>query len=342
MAAALDTSNQHALSNNGYAFNRPPQTRLLGRLNFDFGPRFKEGFVTVTRNGVPSESDIVEFSLYYRVYNPSSIRSTESPPLLVIHGGPSLPSSYLYPLAQQFSSSRTIIFYDQLGCGRSSSPKDGCLYSVENAVDDLKELIHTLHLNKFHVMGHSFGGIVAFEYAKADCHLNSGGGGNCLSLILDSTPSNMKTSLQECSRLEDEIKSELTLDDMDAEEAARLVNDRLRKRSECRLEELPVPLATAIEGRGTTFGPEEVSDYVALHPPRGDSLPPALIIRGQYDFVTEKCIEGWREIFNPDFNPKVGTAYREEEMINCAHYCHLEDAEGFGDLIKSHCFINDY
>ncbi|KAL7529066.1 hypothetical protein ACHAXR_002779 [Thalassiosira sp. AJA248-18] len=321
-------------SNNGYACNRP-QTRLFGRLNF--GPRFNEDFVTVTRRD-PGAADTKDFSLYYRLYNPSSLHSTDSPPIVVIHGGPSLPSNYLYPLAQQIPTSRSIIFYDQLGCGQSSQPEDGCMYSIENAVNDLKELLRFLQLDTFHLMGHSFGGIVAYEYAKAhDLHSDSN---KCLSLILDSTPSNMKTSLEECSRLEEEVKSELILnDDQEPQEAARLVQDRLRKRCECRLEEMPDSLVTSIETRGTTFGPESVSDYIAY--PSSHSLPPVLLIRGQYDFITEKCIEGWREIFNQDSNTK-GISYREEEMSNCAHYCHLEDAQSFGNLIKSHCFINDY
>lgn len=210
---------------------------------------------------------------------------------------------------------------------------------------DLEELIHSLLLDKFHLLGHSFGGIIAFEYAKANS-LHSGCGNKCLSITLDSTPSNMKTSLDECARLEDEIKSELVLEennDQPQEEASRLVQDRLRKRNECRTEEMPDSLATAIERRGTTFGPEAVADYVAYPLPSMShySLPPVLLIRGQYDFITEKCIEGWREIFDQD-HPRGSNAYREEEMSNCAHYCHLEDAQSFGDLIKSHCFINDY
>lgn len=335
MATTFDV-NQNVLSNKGHAYKYRPQARLFGQLNF--GPRFHESFVTVTRRDSHALEG-KEFSLYYRIYNVSRIHSTESPPLVVVHGGPSLPSNYLYPLAQQFSTSRSIIFYDQLGCGRSSQPKDGCMYSIENAVHDLRELVRSLQLEKFHILGHSFGGIVAYEYVKADGQHQ--GSGMCLSLTLNSTPSNMQTSLEECSRLEEEIMSELILEDMEEEEATRLVQDRLRKRNECRLKEMPDSLAIAIEGRGTAFGPEAVSDYVARPPSRVYSLPPVLMIRGQYDFITEKCIEGWREIFARD-SKLGGIPYREEEMINCAHYCHLEDAQSFGDLIKSNCFINDY
>lgn len=204
---------------------------------------------------------------------------------------------------------------------------------------DLQVLIETLHLEKFHLLGHSFGGIVAYEYAKATTTLNPSGS-KCLSLTLDSTPCNMQVSLDECIRLENEIKSQLILEGMKPEEVSRLVQDRLRKRNECRAEVMPDSLATAIENRGTVFGPEEVSDYIA-YPPPSHCLPPVLLIRGQYDFITEKCVKGWREIFALESNSR-GNAYREEEMSGCAHYCHLEDAKSFGELIKSHCFINDY
>lgn len=78
MAAKLDTS-QHAC--------HWPRKRLVGHINF--GPRFDEDIIRVSRTDPePDGTDSASFSLYYRVYNPSSIYSSESPPLIVIHGGP--------------------------------------------------------------------------------------------------------------------------------------------------------------------------------------------------------------------------------------------------------------
>ena len=261
----------------------------------------------------------------------------------------SLPSDYLYPLVSHFPTSRSIIFYDQLGCGRSDRPEDKKMYSIENAVQDLEELISYLKLDKFHLLGHSFGGIVAYEASKID--------DKCLSLTLDSTPSNMKLSLDEVSRLENEVKCEIILESSDSdcsdsesesleskEEMKKLVQDRLRRRNECRTDTMPESLAMAIESRGTTFEADDCVDYVAC-PPSSHSLPPTLLIRGEFDFVTEACIEGWRDIFlnwKTTSNSSNRVSYREEEMSNCAHYCHLEDTKGFAELIKGHCFVNDY
>lgn len=215
-------------------------------------------------------------------------------------------------------------------------------------MNDLKELVEALQLTKFHLLGHSFGGIVAYEYS-AQHH-----SGKCLSLTLDSTPSDMQMSLDEVSRLEDEVRSLLILEEDEEgnekpQDISKLVQDRLRRRNECRIDVMPDSLATAIESRGTTFVPESVADYVA-HAPSSHALPPTLCIRGQYDFVTEKCIQGWRAIFTQESESKENSSsshqrtssYREEELSNCAHYCHLEDAKSFSELVKGHCFVHDY
>lgn len=319
-----------------YARNRPQTRARFGQLRA--GPRFVEDFVPVARPD-PRAADTQAFSLYYRVYHPSRLHSAEAPPLVVVHGGPSLPSDYLHPLALQFSS-RAVVFYDQLGCGRSSRPEERCLYSIEHSVQDLQDLVRALQLEKFHLLGHSFGGLVAYEYLAA-----GRGGGDCLSLTLHSTPSNMRTSLDECARLEDEVRDGLPLDHAAPDDADRAVRDALRLRHECRLDPPPAPLVAARAGRGAAFGPDDVADHVARPPPRGAALPPVLAVRGQHDFVTEACVAGWRGLCAGDASgagPRGAAAYREEVLRGCAHYGHLEDARAFGDLVGGHCFVHDY
>ncbi|KAL3774088.1 hypothetical protein HJC23_014015, partial [Cyclotella cryptica] len=329
------------------------------------GPLFKEDFVKVTRmHGSAS------FYLYCRIYNPSKIHSCQSPPLLVLHGGPSLPSDYLYPLAHQMPTTRSVIFYDQLGCGKSKKfqlKEEHQLYSIKDSVEDLGKLIAYLGLARFHLLGHSFGGILAYEFIKNKLEeaqsLRSSKPPECLSLILANAPCNMRMSLEESARLEKELSTELIKDisrsDSDfvvAQDANSAASSRtkelLRKRHECRTRVMPEPLANAILNRGTTAwsGPGAVSHYVASLPnvplsscfdPSRNSLPPVLLIRGEFDFITEKCVAGWRKIFCQDPPPR-RQAYREEVMKNCSHYCHLESEEAFASLVNSHCFVNDY
>jgi proline-specific peptidase len=253
---------------------------------------------------------------------------------------------------------RSIIFYDQIGCGRSTFPEpQEQSHSIEHSVQDLDTLIIALRLSKFHLFGHSFGGILAYEYLKSKkVHISSTPSPSCLSLILANTPSNMRISLEESSRIKEEIKHEL-IHDMSSLEVDESIKDKslsksikelLHNRHECRTRSTPEPLAKAIRRRGK-IEPEAVSDYVALPYTISQTssvehsnkyLPPVLLIRGEFDFVTEECIEGWRKIF--EGSPVRGSAYREEVMKNCAHYCHLEEELQFSELVKGHMFIHDY
>ena len=95
-----------------------------------------DGTVEVKRTFVPSkakdesgdddatgETTTEIYSVATRVFRPMSMSSRQAAAVLVLHGGPSVPSDYLYPLVD-FVPYRCMIFFDQIGCGRSSQPKD--------------------------------------------------------------------------------------------------------------------------------------------------------------------------------------------------------------------------
>src|SRR5512139_3132505 len=84
-------------------------------------------------------------------------------PLLLMHGGPGLDHTSLLalqPLADQF----TLIFYDHRCNGRSEGA-DVTSMTWENLTADADALRQTLGFDKWAVLGHSFGGYVALEYA---------------------------------------------------------------------------------------------------------------------------------------------------------------------------------
>jgi proline-specific peptidase len=119
-----------------------------------------------------------------------ALSSRQAAPIVTLHGGPSLPSSYLYPL-EKVVPYRSIVYYDQLGCGKSDTPNDVSLYSIEDSVNDLKQLIKHLGIRRFHLYGHSYGGILAFEYMKVVSRENKKNDVECLSAILSSAPSDI-------------------------------------------------------------------------------------------------------------------------------------------------------
>ncbi|MFN8470325.1 MAG: proline iminopeptidase-family hydrolase [Caldilineaceae bacterium] len=84
-------------------------------------------------------------------------------PLLVLHGGPGVPHDYLEPLAA-LADERPVIFYDQLGCGKSDRPDDLSLWHIERFVEELGQVRQALGLERIHLLGHSWGGWLATEY----------------------------------------------------------------------------------------------------------------------------------------------------------------------------------
>ena len=64
-------------------------------------------------------------------------------PLLTLHGGPGAGHDYLEPL-QILATDRAVIFYDQLGCGKSDQPDDRTLRVMERFVTEVDTVRRTL------------------------------------------------------------------------------------------------------------------------------------------------------------------------------------------------------
>ena len=84
-------------------------------------------------------------------------------PLLLIHGGPGGSSCGLASLAK-LSTNRQVIFYDQLGAGKSEQPDDLSLWNIDRFVEELDTVRKTLHLEKVHLLAHSWGAAIAAQY----------------------------------------------------------------------------------------------------------------------------------------------------------------------------------
>lgn len=59
---------------------------------------------------------------------------------------------------------RPVIFYDQLGAGRSDHPTDASLWKVDRFVRELADVRQALGLDKVHILGHSWGSMLAVDY----------------------------------------------------------------------------------------------------------------------------------------------------------------------------------
>jgi len=88
--------------------------------------------------------------------------------ILLLAGGPGCTHEY-FECFESFLPTEDIemIYYDQLGCGRSENPKDTSLWDLARYVEEVEQVRISLGLNKdnFYLLGHSWGGILAMEYA---------------------------------------------------------------------------------------------------------------------------------------------------------------------------------
>lgn len=302
----------------------------LQESQFDFA-----GEVEVAKTYSPSEfqCDTVTYhQIKYHIHRRMNMSSNQAAPILVLHGGPGVPSDYLLPLCDVVPY-RTIIFYDQLGCGRSSGPDVKEAYSIESSLDDLELLIEKVGLRRFHLYGQSFGGILAFEYMKRMSQRNTDDldAPKCLSAILSSSP----CDVDQVEAVAGDLIAKLLEEDPDQS----TVMERFRIRHTCRTDEKPQPLVDAYERAGAPGvwrGTESIKGWKASQPTPLESskrMPSCMIMRGEHDFVTEDCVSGWKDAFNHKF-------IRMKELEGLSHHGLLEDGSTYGEIVDS--FFSEY
>ncbi|HEY7401940.1 MAG TPA: alpha/beta hydrolase [Candidatus Angelobacter sp.] len=89
----------------------------------------------------------------------------QGPAIVVLHGGPDFDQSYLLPEMDRLSDKFRLIYYDQRGRGRSAEnvrPED---VSIESEMEDLDAVRRHFQLNTVVLLGHSWGTVLALEYA---------------------------------------------------------------------------------------------------------------------------------------------------------------------------------
>lgn len=310
-----------------------PKSDGLTKLNASSGLSF-DGSIEVSRTYQENESSTdfttTKHEIKYHIHNRMNMSSMQKAPILVLHGGPGVPSDYLHPLTDVIPY-RSIVFYDQLGCGRSPGPECKDAYSLKDSVDDLELLIKKCGLRRFHLYGQSFGAILAFEYLKrlAEKSDESRNESECLSVILSSGPSDV----DQVEGVAGDLISKLMEEDSDES----TIMERFRKRHQCQTENKPQPLIDAYDHAGKPGiwrGTDSIKGWKAEKPSDSASrMPSALVMRGENDFVSDVCIQGWKQAFNHKF-------VRIKVLEGCSHHGLLEQPTVYGEIVDS--FFSEY
>jgi len=225
-----------------------------------------------------SSEGIVDFRGYRTWYRVSGEPGTGTLPLLCLHGGPG--SSHAYFAELERLEGRQVVVYDQLGCGDSDRPDD-VAWSVQLFVDEVGAVREALGLERIHLLGQSWGGVLALEYAL-------GKPSGLASLILSSTLASAEQWTAEQRRL----LAALGPDAGDAEYAAAHF---------CRLDPEPPQMKQWRAKRNPAvyeamWGPNEwtVDGVLAGWDVRdrlGEIDVPTLVTSGRYDACTPAIAE---------------------------------------------------
>ena len=89
----------------------------------------------------------------------------DGPTVVVLHGGPDFNHNYLLPELDRLAGGMRLVYYDQRGRGKSSPGVAADAVTLESEIDDLDKLRQHFGLDAIALLGHSWGAVLAMEYA---------------------------------------------------------------------------------------------------------------------------------------------------------------------------------
>ncbi|RIX28012.1 proline iminopeptidase-family hydrolase [Amnibacterium setariae] len=260
-------------------------------------------------------------------------------PLVVLHGGPGMAHDYVRNLAALADETgRTVVHYDQVGCGRSShrpdAPRD--FWSPELFVDEFRNVVDALGLERYHVLGQSWGGMLGAEIAVTRP-------AGLASLSICNSPASMRLWVEGAdalrAQLPEDVRSALdrheadgTTDDPEYLDATRVFYERHVCRvvpapqdfvdTERQMEAEPTVYHT-MNGVNEFFVTGTLQDWTIVDR-LGEVAAPTLVVAGEFDEATP---ETWAPFVEriPDVRSRV--------FPDASHCTHLEHPEAFRAVV---------
>ncbi len=245
--------------------------------------------------------------------------------VLLLHGGPGSSHEY-FESFESFLPKEGIefIYYDQLGSYLSDKPTDTSLWVTERFVEEVEQVRQALHLDSsnFYLLGHSWGGILAMEYAlKYQQHLK----GLIISNMMSSCPAyaaynkNVLQKQMDPKVVDSIFNFEKENKTGDPRYMSLLMNHYYNEHV-CRVYPFPEPLSRDFEHANTQIytimqGPSEfgISGRLALWDRTADLYRikvPTLVIRGMHDTM------------DPDFMKMMSEKLGNGQLVTCPDGSH--------------------
>lgn len=260
-------------------------------------------------------------------------------PIIILHGGPALDHRYLLPEMDALGDSFRLVYYDQRGRGSSAEGVQSEEITFQSELNDLEQVRRRFRLASPVVLGHSFGSLLALEYAlRFPDHVSkiilmnpAPASAADWSLLakrhqsgLGSDAGRLESLEQTAAYKEGEPESELEVDriwfrpGLARPEDLELLLTRLREGSTC---------ASILRGRAIAerlFAQTLLAGSYDLASRLGSLAIPTLIIYGDHEFVPSVVVE------------RIVRALPNARMITlreCGHFPTLEQPEALRDEI---------
>lgn len=255
-------------------------------------------------------------------------------PLIVLHGGPGSSSYSLEASLSPLSINRTVVFYDQLGCGKSDRPKNKKLWNKERFVSELEDLRKHLGFETISLLGHSWGSMLAVLYTlKYPKRVKK--------MVLSGPHLSTQRWINDASKLK-KLLPKVIQDKINKHEANGTTNSKEYKEATreyynnffCRIDPYPQSLKKSQKGVGldvynTMWGPSEF--YCTGNLKTADLTSklariniPVLLICGKYDMATPNTTRYYQSKF-PNAEMKV--------LNNSSHTMFIEQPKEYLNLI---------
>lgn len=222
-------------------------------------------------------------------------------------------------------------------------------YLLEDAITDLRALlVHLFHhhgtTQKFHLLGHSFGGLVAFECLKRyychhppDCNNNNTDNDDagdadgtkhlystaCQSLILANVPYDVRKTMARRQQLRNELKDDAIL---------------FLQTYECRSVPMPLPLQQSLDSLRNHQTAAKDDEYYMNYCINGTITIRTALLFGEYDFVADP----------PDDDSSTIDAWKRScpnsqiiRLTGCSHYSMVENDTLFNQTVAAFVKEND-
>ncbi len=251
-----------------------------------------------------------KFGPYETWYRVTGDLKAGKPPVFLLHGGPGAGHNYIDSYKLLASDGRAVIHYDQLGCGNSTllPDKGGDFWTPQLFVDELNNLVDHLGQRKgFHVLGQSWGGMLAAEYGVRRPE-------GLKSLTIANSPASMELWVSEAMRQRQEMPQDIQDTLNKYEKLGDYANSEYQKatmwvyeRHVCRVVPFPPEVTATFDqvARNPTVyhvmnGPNEF--FVVGTLKTWNIIPelhkidvPTYIISGHFDEATRACVQPYKD-----------------------------------------------